>query len=267
MSPGRNVRRAMLAIAALLALGAGTARAETKISDPLEKLNRATYKFNDALDRMALRPLAKLYQAAVPKPARTAVSNFLGNLQYPTTAVNDFLQAKVKDGFSDTARFLVNTTVGIGGLFDPAGHMGLARHDEDFGQTLGYWGVPSGPYLVIPVLGPSDFRDAPARYVDRLTDPTHYTPTRYHKTMVGNVELGLIAVDRRAEFLSVDDSLRSAFDPYVVMRDSYLKHRDYLVHDGHVEDEPLEALPDDPEPATMPKAPQPAAPAEPPPRN
>jgi phospholipid-binding lipoprotein MlaA len=249
----RGMRSA--ALCAVLLTAASSALAETKIRDPLEKLNRATYKFNDALDRMALRPVARLYRAVVPKPVRGAVSNFLVNLRYPTTVLNDFLQVRFTNGFSDSARFIVNTTIGIGGLFDPASHFGLQRHEQDFGQTLGHWGVPSGPYLVLPLLGPSDFRDAPAKYVDHYADPIRYLPARLHRTRLQNIEYGLTAVDSRAGFLSIDEMLRSSFDPYVVVRNSYLKHRDYLIHGGVGDEEALEPPPEDPEPPAPPPAP------------
>jgi len=145
---GDASRHALAFAAALLFVllaCAPAARGAGASKDPLERFNRATFAFNDLLDRMVARPAARAYKRAVPEPVRHSVSNFVANLAYPTVAVNSALQGKLRDAGSDTARFLVNTVLGIGGLFDPASHMGLAAHDEDFGQTLGAWGVPAGP--------------------------------------------------------------------------------------------------------------------------
>jgi len=243
-----------LLVAACAVAGGACGATKKKNKDPLEKLNRASYQFNDALDRMALHPLAKFYAWAMPRPARTSVTNFVENLQYPTTALNNVLQGKFKSGVGDGARFLVNTTIGIGGLFDPATRMGLPKHDEDFGQTLGWYGVPTGPYLVVPFFGPSNFRDAPGRYVDHLTDLAHYAP-QHIQARVNNTIVGVRAVGTRADLLSLDATLAASFDPYAVVRDSYLQHREFLVRDGQVAEEPLEEpLPDDtPPPEAAPK--------------
>ena len=245
-----------------LALAAGVASgAEQKVNDPLERLNRATYAFNDALDRMLLRPLAKGYKTVTPAPVRGAVSNFLANLYYPVTPVNQFLQGKVKDGLSDSARFLINTTIGIGGLFDPATKFGLPAHDEDFGQTLGVWGVPPGPYLVIPLLGPSDFRDAPSRYVDTYAELPHYAPRKY-RTKTGFIVRGAYGLDQRAQLIGADQAIAQAFDPYALLRDSYVRRREYLVRDGNMPPEPDE---EDLAPEELPLAP-PAPPRQATPR-
>ena len=167
-------RLATIALLAALPLASSLAAAPHKKGDPLEKLNRATFAFNDALDRMLARPAARAWVKVVPAPVRKAFSNFVFNINYPEVIVNDALQGKFKDASSDFLRLLVNTTLGIGGLADPATRMGLQSHDEDFGQTLGHWGVPAGPYLVIPVLGPSDFRDGPGKAVDTYFTPYHY---------------------------------------------------------------------------------------------
>src|SRR5262245_20302942 len=160
-----------LAGALLLGLLAGCATTDMGTpGDPLERMNRATHRFNDSVDRAVLKPVATGYRNHVPQVIRTGVNNFLDNLAFTTTIVNDFLQLKVKDTLIDLGRFTVNTTLGIGGILDPATHFGIPRNDEDFGQTLGRWGVPSGPYLVIPFLGPSSLRDAPSLYADAQTD-------------------------------------------------------------------------------------------------
>jgi phospholipid-binding lipoprotein MlaA len=241
IEPARAPLAAVAVVAASLAAGAAHAANPPRGADPLEKLNRATYAFNDALDRMLARPAAKAYRKVVPETARNAISNAVANLEYPTTALNNALQGKFRDAGSDTLRFLVNSTIGIGGLADPATKFGLPANDEDFGQTLGHWGVPTGPYLVLPLLGPSNFRDASGRVADRYTNARHYIGA-------GSTELALAGVDvldKRTSLLAADDALRRAFDPYALVRDAYLQRREYLVRDGDVpepnyEDEPLE---------------------------
>ncbi len=247
MTPATRQPRTALLLAFALATVPLAAGAATKPNDPLEKLNRATYAFNDALDRMLARPLARAYKAAVPEPARKAVSNFVANINYPLVMLNDGLQGKFKDAGSDLLRLVVNTTIGIGGLFDPATRMGFAAHDEDFGQTLGKWGVPPGPYLVLPIVGPSDFRDAPARLVDTYTTPYTYAKSKNTEYTL----YGLTLLDRRTELLSVDSSLRNAFDPYVFVRNAYVARREYLVRDGNVPDDDL----DDPSTRALPVVP------------
>lgn len=203
--------------------------------DPWESWNRGVYKFNDKLDRAVAKPIARTYVRAVPAPARTGVSNFMANLRTTTVMVNDALQGKFRAAGNDLARLLVNTTVGIGGLLDPATQMGLDKNNEDFGQTLGHWGVPPGPFLEIPLLGPSDTRDGPARGVDIFTGPTHYISNNWVSYGLYGVEL----VDSRAALLPLDETLQKVFDPYAFIRDAYLQRRAYLVSDGKVTDEVL----------------------------
>jgi phospholipid-binding lipoprotein MlaA len=241
-----SVRAALAAVC--LALPLATAAATSPPNDPLQKLNRATYAFNDALDRMLAHPLARAYKAVVPSPVRRVISNFVANINYPPVMVNDALQGKFKAAGQDFLRLLVNTTLGIGGLADPASNMGIPSHDEDFGQTLGHWGVPAGPYLVIPFLGPSDFRDAPARAVDAYTTP--YTYAKSKDTEYGLY--GLTLLDRRTELLSADTALQNAFDPYVFVRNAYVARRQYLVSDGAIQDDDL----DDTTTMVVPQVPQ-----------
>jgi phospholipid-binding lipoprotein MlaA len=204
--------------------------------DPYERWNRGVYKFNDALDRGVVKPVARTYQHVVPQFARTGVSNFFANLTTPTVMINDALQGKGLAALEDLGRLLANTIFGIGGLRDPATHMGIPRNDEDFGQTLGKWGVHAGPFLELPLLGPSDLRDAPAKIVDVYTYPPSYL--RNAKSRYGL--WGLYFVDKRAGLLSFDNTLKNAFDPYTFIRDAYLRHRAFLVSDGKVtDDEPL----------------------------
>jgi phospholipid-binding lipoprotein MlaA len=203
--------------------------------DPWESWNRGVYKFNDKLDRAVAKPIARTYVRAVPAPARTGVSNFLANLRTTTVMVNDALQGKFRAAGNDLARLIVNTTVGVGGLLDPATQMGLDKNNEDFGQTLGHWGVPPGPFLEIPLLGPSDARDGPARAVDIFTGPTHYISNNWVSYGLYGVEL----VDSRAALLPLDETLQKVFDPYAFIRDAYLQRRAYLVSDGKVTEEVL----------------------------
>jgi len=236
-----RVKRAGAALGIVIAVSVSgcvtlPANSQRVPQDPWESWNRGVYKVNDKLDRAVAKPVARTYVRAVPKPVRTGISNFFQNLRTTTVMVNDVLQGKFKAAANDLARFLLNSTVGIGGLLDPATQAGLDLNDEDFGQTLGHWGVHPGPFLEIPLLGPSDIRDGAGRVVDIFTGPTHYVqnePVKYSVYVVG-------LVDARAELLSVDDTLKNVFDPYAFVRDAYLQHRAYLISDGNLTEEPLE---------------------------
>src|ERR1700732_2024585 len=172
--------------------------------DPWESWNRGVYRVNDKVDRAVVKPIARTYVRAVPAPARTGVSNFFANLRTTTVMVNDALQGKFRAAANDLARLVVNTTVGVGGLLDPATQMGLDKNDEDFGQTLGHWGVHPGPFVEVPLLGPSDARDGPGRGVDIFTSPTHYISNNW-------VSYGLDGfgfVNTRAGLLPLDETLQ-----------------------------------------------------------
>jgi phospholipid-binding lipoprotein MlaA len=227
--------------------------------DPLERMNRGTHRFNNAIDRAVLQPVAVSYRDHVPARVRVGVNNFLENLAYPTTIVNNLLQGKVKDTLNDIGRFTVNSTIGLAGIFDPATRFGFARNDEDFGQTLGRWGVPAGPYFVLPFFGPSTMRDGPALIVDWQTD------LRVGDQVDPAVEwtlIGLSLVNRRAQFLEFDATWTSAYDPYAFIRDAWLQRREYRVRDGRVDDtSPLEGL-EDPEPPEDPGPAEVAPPAD-----
>lgn len=230
--------RALLGVVVIAALtGCVTLPPNAKRApqDPWESWNRGVYKVNDKLDRAVAKPIARTYVRAVPEPARTGVSNFLSNLRTTTVMLNDALQGKLGAAANDLARLVVNTTVGFGGLLDPATQMGLQKNDEDFGQTLGHWGVAPGPFLELPFLGPSDTRDGPARIVDLFTGPTHYITNNW--VSYGIYGVGL--VDARATLLPLDETLQKVFDPYAFVRDAYLQRRAYLVSDGKVTDEVL----------------------------
>jgi len=198
-------------------------------SDRFERFNRSIFRFNDALDRTILQPVARGYVKVLPAPARRGVTNFLTNLAYPRTVINDLLQGKFRDGASDTGRFVVNTVAGLG-FFDPATRMGLEAHDEDLGQTLGKWGVPSGPYLMLPVLGPSSIRDGLARIPDDYTTIRHYLNDAWLRWGLW----GLDQVDTRAGLLQGDAILDEVYDDYAFVRSAWLQRREYLVRDGEV---------------------------------
>jgi phospholipid-binding lipoprotein MlaA len=252
-------RAAAGALTLLLLAGCATTDMGTP-GDPLERMNRATHRFNDSIDRAVLKPVARGYLEHVPRVIRTGVDNFLTHLAFPTTIVNDLLQLKVKDTLIDLGRFAVNSTLGLGGLLDPASHFGIPRNDEDFGQTLGRWGVPPGPYVVLPFLGPSTVRDGPSLYVDGQTD------LRVALHIDNNVEWALATVslvNRRSELLAFDASWESAYDPYAFIRNAWLQRREYQVRDGDVaEQDPLEGL-EDPEEFEEPDVSAPPADPEP----
>lgn len=205
--------------------------------DPLEGLNRGVYKFNDAIDRAALKPVAKGYKKVTPNLIRRGIGNFFANLEYPITIVNQFLQGKPGTGLKDTGRFLLNTTLGIGGLFDVATPMGLDAHDEDFGQTLAVWGVGSGPYIHLPLLGPSTLRDAPSRVFDWFLDPLTHADITWEEEWA---QRALEVVHTRAELLTLDPTLERTFDPYAFIRDAWLQRREFEIFDGNPPPEELD---------------------------
>ena len=224
----------MLAAAGAAGCAGNPAKEATAPYDPFERVNRGTYQFNHAIDKAVLRPVAKGYVNVTPQPVRTGISNFIANLAMPGTLINDVLQGKLRAAVSDVGRFVLNTTMGVGGLFDVASKAGIDHNDEDFGQTLGRWGTPPGPYIVLPFLGASDLRDGPSRVVDLFTNPAHYANT------ATSLSYGAVyVVDARADLLSLDKTLDSAFDPYAFLRNAYLKRRAYLISDGNVPDEEL----------------------------
>jgi phospholipid-binding lipoprotein MlaA len=229
-----TIRLSVLSLGVLLLLGcAALPPGKRNPRDPWERMNRATYRFNDTFDRAIVRPVARGYRKAIPHFVQTGVTNFFDNLEYPIVMVNDLLQGQFKPFLSDTGRLLLNTTVGIGGLMDPATRAGLDKNDRDFGQTLGKWGAATGPYLVIPFLGPSDVRDAVGRVGDEYSNPRHYI----RNTWVDYGLAGLRAIDTRARLLDAQSALDSAYDPYAFLRNVYLQHRDFKVNGGQSPDE------------------------------
>lgn len=236
-------RRPLLALLLTAATAASHAQSA---NDPFEPVNRAIFGFNDALDRAVLTPLAKGYQAVVPELARQGVTNFFGNFGDGWSAINQALQGKGEAAATMTMRVATNTLFGIGGLFDVASDLGMERRSEDFGQTLGRWGMPGGPYIVWPLLGPSNARDTLGRPLDLA-----WSTSLVINDSGVNVGLGALQlIDTRAGLLSATQVLEGiALDKYSFVRDAYVARRRNLVHDG----DPPE-LPQDKEPAAPPPA-------------
>ncbi len=201
--------------------------------DPLEPMNRAIFEFNEIVDDNVLKPIAKGYKYVTPDPVEVGISNFFSNLGEIGTITNDLLQLKFAQAGRDTMRFFLNSTLGIFGIFDVATPLGLSKNKEDFGQTLGFWGVPDGPYLVLPFLGPSSFRDGPSMLVDYEISPVeqlHHEERQVLQT--------LDIVDTRARLLRATKILDTAAkDKYIFIRESYLQKRESQVNDGDVKEE------------------------------
>ncbi|MDN6859133.1 VacJ family lipoprotein [Pseudomonas sp. CAN2814] len=199
--------------------------------DPWESVNRPIFTFNDTLDTYALKPLAQGYQYVTPNFVQDGVHNFFDNIGDVKNLVNDLLQLKFHNAGVDTSRLLFNTTFGLAGVFDVATHMGLRRNDEDFGQTLGHYGVGSGPYVMLPLLGPSTLRDAPALIPDAYTGPYPYIDD----VAVRNSMRAVDVVDTRADLLKSEKLISG--DKYTFIRNAYLQNREFKVKDGEVEDD------------------------------
>ncbi len=234
-----------LICATLLLTGCATrgAPVATEPNDPFERVNRVVFSLNDLGDRYVLRPVAVGYERGLPEQLRSGVRNVFRNLLYPVTIANAFLQGKMSQAGRDGARFLVNSTIGLAGLFDPATRIGLVENDEDFGQTLGVWGVSQGPYLVIPIFGPSTVRDGAGSLVDAPLTP--FVAIAGDET---TVQIGLYAlyqVDQRSRLLDVDQMVFESYDPYAFVRDAYLQNRRYRVLDGNVPDDDYDLYPED----------------------
>jgi phospholipid-binding lipoprotein MlaA len=220
-------------------------------ADPLERFNRGVFTFNEAVDRVLLKPLATAYRAVVPSPVRTGVDNVFGNVGDVWSAVNLLLQGKVKSALEMTVRVTTNTVFGLGGLLDLASDAGLERQPEDFGQTLGKWGFGPGPYLVLPFYGASSLRDAAGLPLDRQVSLPGIVHDETYRWGLTTLEL----VHARAGLLSATSLLEQvAFDKYSFVRDSYLARRRNLVFDGNPPEEP-----EDEEPLPPVQAPQPPA--------
>ena len=229
-APARPARLRGVALAlALAAAVSGCASAPANPRDPFEKFNRAMFSFNDTVDQVALKPAATAYKRVLPSFVQTGIGNFFGNLADIWSAANNLMQGKGAEGMSDVARFAMNTTFGLGGVLDIASEAGLHKHNEDFGQTLGSWGVGPGPYLMLPLLGPSTVRDTLALPLDIKADPWAYKePIRWR-----NVGIATRAVDQRAAVLDASNLMEeAALDRYEFVRDSFLQRRESRINDG-----------------------------------
>lgn len=232
---------AVLALASMMTGCATTATANAE--DPYEDFNRQMFAFNDGLDKAVVEPVAKGYRAVTNKPVRQGVSNFLGNLGEPLTFANEVLQGKVGNAAGTVGRFVINSTIGLVGIFNPAESMGIKRTDEDFGQTLGVWGVPSGPYLVLPIIGPSSPRDGFGTVADFFVDPVNYA----HFDKDDEIRFGFAIANglvSREEAIETIDSVRQQVDPYTVARRFYVRSRAAAVGGSEPQPNTLEKVPD-----------------------
>ena len=233
----------VLAACASPAQGPDAVAESAKINDPLEPLNRAIFGFNLALDKALLRPVAIAYRDVIPKPGRDGVRNFLDNLETPVVLANDVLQGSAERAGTTAGRFAINSTIGIAGLLDVAAGMGFKRHDEDFGQTLGVWGFPEGPYLVLPILGPSPPRDSVGLVVDYFIDPLTYVFDNNDVEWLSFVRFGVRAVDSRSRSVeALDEIERTSIDFYATVRSFYRQQRADEIRNG--EPSPMVPVPE-----------------------
>jgi len=224
-------KRLLLSVFAMVMLGGltGCATTANNPKDPYEGFNRAMFSVNEGID-VVVKPVAQGYDTVTPRLVKAGIGNFFGNIADIWTALNNFLQGKGVQGVSDVGRVIVNTTFGIAGLFDVASEMGYEKHSEDFGQTLGVWGVGDGPYLFWPVLGPRTTRDTFGVAVDLYADPI----PRIDNVPVRNTLMGVRFIDTRASLLPADKVVeQAAFDKYSYIRDAYLQNRRSVIHDGN----------------------------------
>ena len=238
-------------LAALAGLGAiamaglvsGCATTAAKPEDPYENFNRQMFAFNDGFDQAVFQPVAKGYRTVTNPPVRQGLSNFINNLEEPVTFANEVLQGKLPNAAGTVGRFVINTTIGIAGIFTPAQSMGIERTDEDFGQTLGVWGVGSGPYLVLPFLGSTSARDLAGLGADLAIDPINHADFKHDdETRGGIAAVGAIS-DREAAIETVDD-VRTQLDPYTVVRRFYVRSRAAAVGGSAPKSNDTEKVPD-----------------------
>lgn len=255
----RPAARLLAAVAAAAVLAGCATGPNANPRDPLEPFNREVAKINEDFDKGILRPVAEIYADYMPTPVQRAVENVFSNVSDVYSAANNLLQGKPTRAAEDSMRVAMNTVLGIGGLIDIATPAGLPKYKEDFGQTLGVWGVPQGPYLVLPLFGPSTVRDTGGMLVDRQFDPSAYL----YPVSLRNSLTGVRIVSGRAQLLGASNLLeQAALDKYSFLRDSYLQRREYLVYDGN----PPEGKDTDSEsaaPAAPAEGEQPTAPAAP----
>lgn len=230
---GRSSALRAVSLAAILVSSAMSTpvAAQPASVDPWQAFNRPMYQFNKVFDQFFIRPIAIVYRDYVPVPAKSSVRKFFDNLDDINVVVNDVLQLKFKQALGDSCRFLLNSTVGVGGLLDPASALGLMKHYEDFGQTLGHWGVGDGGYLMLPVLGSSTLRDAVGTVPDLMLNPLRFVTDSKVRTSLVVLDM----VDTRASYFAAESMIRG--DEYVFVRNAYMQRREYLVLDGQVVDD------------------------------
>lgn len=245
------MKRAAIALLAATTLGAcatsGNGSSADANIDPFEGVNRSIYGFNEAVDKAAIEPIARGYKAATPKPVREGVHNVLTNLGQPVVFTNSVLQGNANASGETFSRFLINSTIGIAGIFDVASTLGIEEHDEDFGQTLGVWGFEAGPYIMLPFLGPSSVRDTFGRFTDRGFDPLTWTEFESDPDLddhIGVTRTVVGAIDTRARLLEQVEALREQPEPYVALRRNYLAQREADIRNGKTEADPYKDLPD-----------------------
>ena len=223
----------LILVTLLLMMANFTFSEEADEADPFEGINRVFYELNfNLLDPVVIRPIAIIYDDLTPKPIRQGFRNFFSNLDEIPSLVNNVLQGKFGQAANNAERFLMNTTLGLGGFLDIAKRAGLQPgEDEDFGQTLAVWGVPDGPYLMLPFFGPSTLRDAPSNFVDSLLDPFSYNDSLSVRVVIKGIDL----IALRADLLGIDDVISG--DKYLFIRDVYLQNREYVISDGAIDDD------------------------------
>ena len=218
-------------VALCASLLSNSASAQAESYDPWVEMNQHVFAVNDYFDQLLVRPIALTYTSITPRVLQIGVGNFFDNLQDVNIAINDFLQLKIQEGISDSSRVLINSTMGIGGLMDVATNLGLDRNEEDFGQTLGVWGVETGPYLFLPVFGASNLRDSFGLMVDAV-----FNPIRFLENIEARYSLYLMdELDFRSSLLAYDELIIG--DRYLFVREAYVQNREYVVNDGEVTDE------------------------------
>lgn len=226
----RILRTGLISLGVVVAMTASASSVHAAAYDPWEPLNIKVHAFNEIMDDRLLRPAANAYVRYLPHFARRGVSNFFSNIGDVSILANNVLQLKFDDALSDSGRLLLNTTVGIGGLLDVATPVGLEKNDEDFGQTLGRWGVGPGPYVVLPLFGPSTLRDTLGLGVDTYTNPLN----NQDNLRLRNTAFVLLQLDRRVTGLALDSLMLG--DTYIFSREAYIQQREYLVTDGEIDD-------------------------------
>jgi len=235
LAPVAFAKTLVTACAVSLLAGCATTSGEPQEAqwDPIEPVNRGVFKFNRTADKLVLRPIAKGYQTVAPVPIRRSVGHFFYNLEMPIVFVGDMLQAKPQAAGQDALRFLINSTIGIGGLLDVATKLGIDKNREDFSQTFASWGAGDGPYLMVPLLGPYTFRHGVGRLLDLLLHPLYH----YEDSSVRDKLWALNIIDIREGLIGADAALDNALDPYLALRDAYYQNRRSLIYDG---DPPLD---------------------------